>query len=253
LKYIVMSIVLLGSMLSSAAYADNCGSIIAGANTQGYSGPYGGYDADGRCHARDVSEGECRRLAGGLFYGWSADRGKGFTHCVFSQPSGSSAPRQRERTYEPPAYTPAPTYVPKPYVDTDAARYQIKLCNYSSTPLIYAAIVTSEDPAGGQWVIRGWWQIPRNGCKHVATRNFGSYGSHSFYVYGNATKGNRKTEWPKPDQADTRYCVSNSAYARLQTSNYRCRGKEYIAGFAERKVARDGDGLTTATVNFKDD
>jgi len=256
LKYLVLIAAFVGCLVPLSASADNCSSIIPGANTQGYSGPYGGYDADGRCHARNVSESECRQRSGNLFYGWSKDSGKGFSHCVFRQPSGSgSAPTWSPPSYNPPVFSPPPLRpsVPDPTIDHSQARYQIRLCNRSSTPLIYTAIVTFENPYDDRMTIRAWWTISRGQCRDVATRNFGPYGRHTYYVYGTATGKRKKLEWPKDSETSRRYCISNLKYARKLTDNYRCQGKEYRAGFAERKVTRKSDGLTLEIINFKDD
>ena len=72
------------------ARADSCSTVIPGASGEGYEGRYGGYDAAGLCHKRDISEAACRNLAGNLFYAFFADGGAGYTHCVFRYPSGSA-------------------------------------------------------------------------------------------------------------------------------------------------------------------
>lgn len=74
-----------------SARADSCGTIISGASTAGYQGKYGGYDPNGNCHARNVSESECRNKTGDLFVYWSRDSGKNFTRCEFTVPHSSSA------------------------------------------------------------------------------------------------------------------------------------------------------------------
>lgn len=70
------------------ARADSCASVYPGASTAGYQGPYGGYDYDGNCHVRDISESRCRAIPG--FIRWNKDSGAGFTHCVFRPPSSST-------------------------------------------------------------------------------------------------------------------------------------------------------------------
>ena len=80
------------------AYADSCGSIIAGASTEAYQGTYGGYDHDGNCHSRDVSsDNECRRLTGNLYIGFSPDHGKillivSFNNLLLRVPGNNSLP-----------------------------------------------------------------------------------------------------------------------------------------------------------------
>jgi|GEM_PF-3842517 len=79
------------STTSVWSFADVCGTVIDGASLQGYQSDYGGYDADGRCHIRNISGSTCRNLPG--FYDYSEDHGKGFSHCVFAAPSGNTRGR----------------------------------------------------------------------------------------------------------------------------------------------------------------
>lgn len=74
-------------IMCSAASADICSDVIEGASLDGYEGKYGGYDGNGLCHKRDISEEECRARTGGLFYAYSPDRGMNYTHCAFRPPS----------------------------------------------------------------------------------------------------------------------------------------------------------------------
>jgi hypothetical protein len=108
-----MLLLAVGTLIATVpAYADSCGSIIAGASTAGYRGTYGGYDADGNCHARQDSTGrsaamrwterDCRQMTGNLFVRFVPDGGANYSRCVFRQPTsgqargGSQAPTQQQ-------------------------------------------------------------------------------------------------------------------------------------------------------------
>lgn len=77
---------------ATVAWADSCGEVLPGASMEGYSGQYGGYDPDGKCHVRDVSKAVCDKVSGYF----RKDRGAGYTRCSFEPPS-SRASREPDR------------------------------------------------------------------------------------------------------------------------------------------------------------
>jgi hypothetical protein len=85
LPAIIGSLILL--CLGSMAKADECAAVHPNASKAGYQGAYGGYDANGNCHLRNVSEAQCGQIAGSRYY---RDRGAGYTRCEFPPPAGGS-------------------------------------------------------------------------------------------------------------------------------------------------------------------
>ncbi|MFZ1816090.1 MAG: DUF4189 domain-containing protein [Rhizobiaceae bacterium] len=72
--------------ITEAHAADNCSLVIPGASKNGYNGTYGGFESNGNCHYRDISEETCRQFTEHLFIGYFPDYGAGYSRCEFDEP-----------------------------------------------------------------------------------------------------------------------------------------------------------------------
>jgi|GEM_PF-6024755 len=167
------------------------------------------------------------------------DEGSGAPQAEQSEPEASES---EDLWTSPPATSPLP-----PAASRDNGSYTLRMCNYTSIPILYVAIALTDQPEDEFPTIRAWFGIARNQC-YDWTRKLGKYTRHTiaYRVEGDIIRNGTTVRTVIAGQgATTSFCVGDahtSTYVRKSTKNYRCRSGERYETFWLITV---GNGVTT--------
>ena len=140
--------------------------------------------------------------------------------------SAQDAPKTAPEVQEPAGETVKPT---------GNERYTLRFCNDSSRQAVYGAVAVYDSPSDDHLTVHAWYKVDKGACANAVTRRFGNYASHSVFVHGQSGG----FVWPDVKKADLKLCVDKSKpYERMNSKDYKCKGKETLAGFRKIKIER---------------
>lgn len=130
---------------------------------------------------------------------------------------------------------------------TGKERYTLKLCNKSARDSVFGAIAVYDQPTDGNLTVHAWYKVNKGSCANVATRSFGTYASHTIFVFGQSGTA----IWPPEKNAELNLCVDNKGpYKRVNSKDYKCRGNEVLRKFRKLQVKRVAGEDTEFTYNY---